>query len=405
MIGAEPPESRKRLLVVDDEVDVAATICMMAAAAGYESRYTHDPESFFEDVFSWEPTHVIVDLQLADSDGIDVIHRLAEMGFTPPVIIISGLGGRILDSAARFASESGLALLGTLSKPLKRSTLLSLLAWGDREQPAVRQAAESQPALAATPDALSRGLEARAFIAHFQPKISCADGELTGFECLARWPQPDGSLIPPDIFIALAERNGLIHELTRQIFDYALSNLPRPDQRNEAHLKMALNLSAINLTDESFPSWLLKKCTKYGVSPSSIILEVTETASMDNPLALLEQLTQFRIRGFHLSIDDFGVGFSSLVQLARLPFSELKIDQIFVKTLASSDESRKIVTAVVGLGKSLGLNVVAEGVEDEWALNFLHEIGCDEAQGYFISRPIERRSASKWNGVSWRPVT
>jgi EAL domain-containing protein (putative c-di-GMP-specific phosphodiesterase class I) len=207
-------------------------------------------------------------------------------------------------------------------------------------------------------------------------------------------------MIPPDAFISLAEQTGLIHELTRQIYQYALANLP--ESVHQAKLKLALNLSPINLNDGTFPRWLLDKCQEHGVAPSQIILEVTETASLNNPLALLENLTQFRIRGFHLSIDDFGVGYSSLVQLARLPFSELKIDQMFVKTLADSEDSRKIVTAVVGLGNSLGLNVVAEGVEDAWALEFLHKLGCDEAQGYFIARPMDSLAAAAWSGCSWR---
>jgi len=190
----------------------------------------------------------------------------------------------------------------------------------------------------------------------------------------------------------------LIDELTRQVYQYALANLPA--RASDARLKFALNLSPLNLIDETFPRWLQDKCQEHHVEPSQIILEVTETASMDNPLMLLESLTQLRIRGFQLSIDDFGVGYSSLVQLARLPFSELKIDQMFVKTLSSSEESRKIVTAVIGLSKSLGLNAVAEGVEDAWALDFLNNHGCDEAQGYFIARPMDSLSAARWNGLS-----
>lgn len=122
-----------------------------------------------------------------------------------------------------------------------------------------------------------------------------------------------------------------------EIYHYALANFPHGASGQP--VKVALNLSAINLKDETFPRWLMDKCQEFDAEPSQVILEVTETASMDNPLALLENLTQFRIKGFHLSIDDFGVGYSSLVQLARLPFSEMKIDQMFVKNLATPEES------------------------------------------------------------------
>ena len=379
-----------RLLVLDDEQDVASTICLMARYAAYEAESTGDSDVFMERVHTWSPTHVIVDLQLADRDGIEVIHELANIGCESAVIIVSGLGGRILDSSARAVSENGLRLLGTLSKPFSRSELLSLLASN------VPYCAPSETASPRriTVGELREALDTRAFVAHFQPKISCSTGALVGFECLARWHRPQGDVVAPDQFITLAEQSGLIDELTRQIYHFALTNMPL---RSEIPaIKYALNLSPVNLADETFPHWLLTECERIGIAPTRIILELTETASMNNPLALLENLTRFRIRGFQLSIDDFGVGYSSLVQLSRLPFSELKIDQMFVRNLSTSEESRKIVSAVAGLGKSLGLNVVAEGVEDEAALDYLRDQGCDEAQGYFIAQPMDWSAASAW---------
>lgn len=400
----EQQRSLKRLLVLDDENDVAATICMMATTAGYETEYTDDIDFFIERLLVWSPTHVAVDLQLANRDGIEVIHRLVELDCKAAVMIISGLGGRILASASRAATENGLRFIGSLSKPFTRATFLALLAVDTSRTLSEQESSFITSQLSASGDQLANALRAKAFIAHFQPKISCFNGELVGFECLARWPQPGTGMIAPDVFIGIAEQSGLIHQLTRQIYDYALANIADL-ARVETKLKFALNLSPINLNDETFPVWLLDKCKEHSVAPTQIILEVTETASMDNPLKLLERLTQFRIRGFHLSIDDFGVGYSSLVQLARLPFSELKIDQMFIKTLSTSEESRQIVTAVVGLGKAMGLNVVAEGVEDEWALNYLRNKGCDEAQGYFIARPMDKVAAIAWNGCSWRIET
>lgn len=395
--------SSRRLLVLDDELDVAATICMMAATAAFETDHTDDADLFLQKVTAWAPTHLIVDLQLEDRDGIEVIHQLAEIGCKAALIIASGLGGRILDSAARAAAEHGLQLLGTLPKPFSRSQLQVFLGSHTETVLPTQGNTAKQPRLSVSEQQLIEALDSKAFIAHFQPKISCASNALVGYESLARWPQSGGGMIPPDQFIGLAERTGLIHELTRQIYEYALANLPQ--KARDAGLKCALNLSPINLVDENFPRWLLDKCREYTVAPSQIILEVTETASMDNPLGLLENLTQFRIRGFELSIDDFGVGYSSLVQLARLPFSELKIDQMFVKTLAESRESQKIVTAVIGLGNSLGLNVVAEGVEDAWALDFLRDADCDEAQGYFIAKPMDALAVNAWSGYARRRPT
>lgn len=392
----------KRLLVLDDENDVAEMICMMAATSAFETEHTDDVENFLNKALSWKPTHVIVDLHLADRDGIEVLHRLAAFDCKSAVIIISGLGGRILDSSSRAASENGLSLIGTLLKPFSKGMLMDLLALEAPELPDQNYSPTS-PQLNVTQEQLIDALHARVFTVHFQPKISCLTGKLVGFECLARWQHQKGGMIPPDVFITLAEQSDLIHELTRQIYHYALTNLPY--HANKSGLTFALNLSPINLKDENFPNWLKKECQENDVSPSQIILEMTETGTMDQPLVLLERLTQFRIHGFKLSIDDFGVGYSSLVQLARLPFSELKVDQMFVKTLATSEESRKIVTAVVGMGNSLGLNVVAEGVEDSWALEFLHNMGCDEAQGYYIARPMNNLAAKAWRAEAWNIET
>lgn len=394
---------RKRVLVLDDEQDVATTICTMAKTAGHDANHTSDRDAFLDILTSWEPTHVVVDLQLSDRDGVEILHTLAEMNCQAAVIIISGLGERILFSAARAATESGLFVAGTLAKPISRSNLLRLLTADVLEPALPREASLGNRYPDINRERITQALNSREFVTHFQPKISCANDRLVGFECLARWPQEHGHMIPPDLFISVAERSGLIHELTRQIFDYALSHMLEIKRASDA--KFALNLSPINLNDETFPRWLLDRCEAYGVAPSHVVLELTETASMSNPLSLLEKLIQFRIRGFHLSIDDFGVGYSSLVQLARLPFSEMKIDQIFVNTLPVSVESRKIVRAIVGLGSSLGLNVVAEGVEDAWTLDFLCDVGCHEAQGYFIAKPMDTLAASSWNYSPWRNKT
>ena len=393
----EQGQTIKRLLVLDDERDVGATICMMARNAGYETDYTNSIDVFMERLQTASPTHVAVDLQLGEGDGIDVIHRLAEQGCSAGLIIVSGLGGRILESAARAVVENGLRLTGTLAKPFSYADLKSLLIAVEstefensafRADRTVRTVSEAE---------LSDALAAEAFIAHYQPKISLETGELVGFECLARWQSNTQGVVTPDVFICCAEQTGQIHELTRQVYRAALAW--RPAGAAGKPLKYALNLSPLNLGDTDFPRWLLNECEVQGIAPSQVILEITETASLNNPLVLLENLTQFRIRGFELSIDDFGVGYSSMVQLARLPFSELKIDRMFVKSLATSDESMKIVTAVIGLGHSLGLNVVAEGVEDSSALEMLARAGCNQAQGYFIAKPMSHRAVALWQAT------
>jgi EAL domain-containing protein (putative c-di-GMP-specific phosphodiesterase class I) len=163
-----------------------------------------------------------------------------------------------------------------------------------------------------------------------------------------------------------------------------------------AHRHIAINLSAKSLTDRHLPERLLARCRHYGVEPRQVVLEVTETAAMADPATTVSLATRLRLKGFQLSIDDFGIGYSSMAQLARLPFSELKVDAAFVSEVRRSSESRKIVAAMVGLGHSLGMTVTAEGVGDRETLDFLRGAGCDFAQGYFIGRPVPHTALQKW---------
>lgn len=381
-----------RLLVLDDDVSVNATICAIAARAGFETRSTTHAEEFFQLVADWQPSHLIVDLVMPDVDGVETLHRLALSGHQGIVIVTSGLGGRVLEAASRAAEENGLRVSGVLPKPFTPARLRSLL----YQEPVdhKRSAAGARYVAPVSADMLAAALADRQLSVHYQPKSVCTTGDVVGFESLVRWQHPERGMIFPDQFITLAERHGHIAELTRQVFDMSLSWFAANFLNSD--LTLAINMSPIVLADAEFPVWVQRACERHGIAPSQITLEITETSSMKNPVASLEYLTQFRIKGFNLAIDDFGVGYSSLVQLARLPFSEMKIDKMFVISASTSIESQKIAAAVVGLANALDLNVTAEGVEDAWTLAFLRDLGCTQAQGYFIGRPMEPDAALQW---------
>ncbi|HLS98292.1 MAG: EAL domain-containing response regulator [Porticoccaceae bacterium] len=385
-----------RLLVLDDDDSVTFTICAIAEGAGFTTRATTNAGDFFQQLGDWQPSHIILDLQMPDIDGIEVLRRLADAGNDSVITITSGLGTRVLEAAARVAGENGLRIAGVLAKPFSAATLRNLLADSGESPKPKRQSPASGDVRVSSSEftELKAGLDANQLVPFYQPKIACASGALVGFETLARWLHPKRGMVMPDRFIPLAERSGLIHPLTRQIFSQALAWF-RPLFAG-TEVKLALNMSPKLLSDPTFPTWLMEQCAREAVDPHQIILEITETSSMADPVQLLEYLTQLRIKGFHLSIDDFGVGYSSLIQLARLPFSEMKIDKMFVMTAPKSQESQKIATAIVGLARALALSVTAEGLEDAWTLEFLRNIGCDVAQGYLISRPVDGDTALAW---------
>lgn len=377
----------KTVLILDDEEAVSFTAKIIAKKAGFDVRTSQSARVFFSELEQWHPACVIIDLAMPDMDGLQILQQLSTRDFQGKIIISSGLGQRILEAAGRTADDYGLNLTGILPKPFRPEQLRTLLGAPSRREQA--RSRSNQPIDASM---LANALEHRWIQPYFQPKIICATGQLCGFEAVARLLHPEQGLIAPDSFIPLAETTGLITPLTLQILEASLNWI---NQLNDLSIGLAINLSRSS-TDTGFADQLMRLCRHYGIKPERITLEVTETAQHKNPKQLLEFLTRFRIQGFQLSLDDFGVGYSSLTELARLPFSEIKIDRSFVGNVVKSVESQKICSAIVGLGKAMGLEITAEGVEDAEALTFLAEIHCDKAQGYYIARPMPARDAIGW---------
>lgn len=380
-------------MVLDDDADVSFTICTVAKGAGHDARATTSADEFLHLVADWAPSHLIVDLAMPEVDGVEILKRLADIAFDGVVIVASGLGNRVLEAAGRAAAENGLNVSGVLGKPFTPNRLRELLS--DKTHQPPLKAPENRPQeFQVTRQTLTAGLAEQQIGVYYQPKVSCATEKCIGFEALARWHHPDIGIILPDRFIPLAEDTGLIGELTRQVFGQALRWFA--ESFRGTNTTIALNMSVRVIADAGLSEWLMTQCQELGLDPHQIVLEITESSSMENPIMMLEFLTQFRIKGFSLSIDDFGVGYSSLIQLARLPFSEMKIDKMFIISAPQSEESQKIAAAIVGLARALGLLVTAEGVEDQWTLSFLAEIGCDSAQGYFIARPMSPDDTLSW---------
>jgi len=386
----------RRLLILDDDELVGATIASAAARLGLETRTAVEPESFFRLLQSWRPTDILLDLVMPRLDGLEVVARLAESECQASLMLISGTGPRVLDAARRTAAAYGVTVAGVLAKPFTTQRLATLLEAAARP---AEGAASGQPAVAlpeVTAAELERALQRDEIRVYYQPKVFCTDGRLAGFEGLARWQHAELGLLSPRYFIALAEGCELIHPLTDRVLDLGLRWLASLPAEAAPPLSLSLNLSARCLEDTKLVERVLGACRRHAVAPERLVLEVTETSAMKDPVVTLEALTRFRLKGVRLSLDDFGVGYSSLIELARLPFSELKIDKSFVAGIDGSEEAGKIIAGIVSLAQSLGLQVTAEGVERRATLEFLREIGCDLAQGYLIGRPMPAESLPAW---------
>jgi diguanylate cyclase (GGDEF)-like protein len=233
---------------------------------------------------------------------------------------------------------------------------------------------------------LARALTAGELVLHYQPKCDL-DGRVLGVEALVRWQHPQRGLLPPMTFVPVAERTGLVHPLTNQVLDLALAQA-RQWLGEGRSLPVAVNVSTRSLLQPGFAEKVLTALGTHGVPAALLALEITETTIMEDPERALEVLTRLAAAGVRLSIDDFGTGYSSLAYLKNLPVHELKIDRTFVAALTSSERDRVIVDSTVALGNRLGLDVVAEGVEDEETVAALAALGCRLAQGFLFSRPV-----------------
>ena len=221
----------------------------------------------------------------------------------------------------------------------------------------------------------------------YQPKIDLRNDRITGLEALVRWRHPVHGLVMPDEFIPLAERTGLIVPLTLWVLEQSIKQCRR--WRGEGtNVSIAINLSMWNLDSPELPDQIASILNSAGVPSGQLELEITESAIMDDPQRAMRTLKAIRELGVHFAIDDFGTGYSSLAHLKRMPVNSIKIDKSFILNMESDNDSAVIVRAIVELGHNLGLKVVAEGVETLAAKKMLMEFDCDEAQGYYFSRPV-----------------
>jgi EAL domain-containing protein (putative c-di-GMP-specific phosphodiesterase class I) len=234
---------------------------------------------------------------------------------------------------------------------------------------------------------LTRGIESGELVVHYQPKARLADGVVVGVEALVRWEHPIHGFVSPDEFVPLAETTGVIRTLTAFVLRRAIRDCARW-QSDGYDLHVAVNLAARSLHDASLAAEVAALLSEFDLEPSHLTLEITESSVMSDMSRSTRVLDDLAAIGVHLSVDDFGTGYSSLAYLQQLPVREIKIDKSFVFALTNRAEDATIVRSVVDLGHNLGLRVVAEGVEHGAVWEHLAAIGCDVAQGYYLSRPM-----------------
>lgn len=338
---------------------------------------------------------IILDLEMPGMDGVQVLYEMASLGLAPPVVVASGQGSKLLNVVESMAKSLGLRLLGVLQKPLSHEQLLA----GLERFAALPMTAKSRerwtPELKLTEQDVFRALHERTFMAHFQPKVQLADGSLKGVEALVRWQHPEHGLLAPGCFIGLIEGSRYISELTLQMLDMSLRHC-REWHAAGLPLSVSLNLSTRSLADTRLADAIIERVAVSGIAPQQVILEITESAIMTDLGTTLSTLARLRLKGFGLSVDDYGTGFSGMLQLSRVPCTELKVDRAFVNGASQSRHLRILLESALDIADKLNLGVVAEGVEtrEDWML--LRDLGCAEAQGYFVAKPMPGDELPAW---------
>lgn len=392
-------KSAVRILVLDDEPFMLKLLAHMLAAHGYTQVTTCDNGQGALDLIDaadYATDLILCDLNMPEMDGIEFARKLVERRYSGSLIWVSGEDDRVLQTAETLMRAHRVTVLGRLQKPPTAQGLAALLEQWTPPKQARSSAASRTYAVAEVRAAIARG----ELVNWYQPQVVVGTGEVVGVETLVRWQHPVDGLVYPDAFIGVAEAHGLIKDLTRVVLAAAVAQL-REWRAAGLELRVAVNVSMDDLVFLDFPDFVAGQTAAAGVLPQDVILEVTESQLMLDARAPLEILTRLRLKRFGLSIDDFGTGHSSLVQLRDIPFDELKVDRSFVHGAWANDTLRAIFEASLRLGQQLNMVTVAEGVEDQADWDFLRCSGCQLAQGYFIARPMPAAELPGWL-ASWR---
>ncbi|HKQ25750.1 MAG TPA: EAL domain-containing response regulator [Burkholderiales bacterium] len=336
---------------------------------------------------------VISDLEMPGMDGMEFVRHLGETGVRVSIILASSLERKLLASVTTMSEAYGINLLGVIEKPITPAKLEALI---KLRKPG--QAQRGHPKTAGptvTLDEIMAGLKGNEFEPFFQPKVELATGRVKGAEALARWRHPQQGIIAPHAFIETLEDNNLIDELTWVMLRKAAASC---SSWRAAGLEatVSVNLSLKMLTDTQLADRVTDLVVGEHLEPRHMVLELTESAATTDVGKALENLARLRMKGFGLSIDDYGTGYSSMQQLTRIAFTELKIDQSFVTNATRQESAKVILESSLDMARKLNITAVGEGVETQADWNLLRQLGCGLAQGYFIAKPMEAGAYPNW---------
>ncbi|WP_458524414.1 EAL domain-containing response regulator [Onishia taeanensis] len=377
-----PLDTAPLAVVVDKDPDVVVALSLQLRTLGLETHHYRQPHDLLTLLSHLRPRLVILDLEIDGVEGIDTLRHLAEADYRGAVMLLSGVDPKVMRIAERMGRTLGLIMLDSLSKPYRLNDLRDSLD-GLRRLPQDNGTGQSGPEWGR--GEIQRALREQEFVVHYQPQFDLSSQTLSGVEALVRWQHPTQGLIWPSHFLNL-----MTCEQSRQITRQIVAQVARDARRWQAvgqQMSVSINVSPHELIHgELVP--LMDDLQRSLGCRLPLVLEITESDAMQDELLSSEVAARLHLLGMELSVDDFGIGFSSLARLQMLPISEVKIDRGFVRYLDGNPQDAAIVEAVALLGQRLGIRVVAEGVETLATLAQLARFGCTHAQGFALARPM-----------------
>jgi EAL domain-containing protein (putative c-di-GMP-specific phosphodiesterase class I)/ActR/RegA family two-component response regulator len=380
LIADDDRSMRQLMVAMLNEIGVSD---VKEAASGVEALFLVDQHPQQIEV-------MILDLCMPQMDGIELLRELAERNFSGRLVVISGLDKSVLRGALEVARMHPLNVIGALPKPIDLTELTKLL---QRTASLVGKVEESFRHLQL--DDLFDAVMHRQIEPYYQPLVDIRNEKIVGIEALARWEHATLGMIPPDVFIPMAEREGVIYTLTNLMFELALIDFQKLKQLGYP-LHLSFNLSATLLSLHKLPDNLFKQLQKHDIDPGDIILEITESFGIVNDHEAMETLSRLRLKGFKLAIDDFGTGYAAINNLLNMPFTQIKIDRSFVTDASNNEVAKTLLESCLRLSHDLELDVVCEGIESEEDLNLVKRFEGTIAQGFLISRPKPFKELVRW---------
>lgn len=342
---------------------------------------------------------IISDLDMPGMDGMEFIRHLGEARVAASIILASALESVLLASVETMSKAYGVRILGVIEKPITRAKLDALIGLHRPIQPLPPKT----PGPSFTLEEITQGLARDEFEPFFQPKIDLATGRVAGAEALARWRHPQLGVVAPSAFIGLLEAGDRIDALTWCMLEKSAAVCRQWRAKSGLELAMSVNLSIKSLADVYLADRVTALVRAQELHPRHMVLEITESAATTDVGKVLENLSRLRMKGFGLSIDDYGTGYSSMQQLMRIAFTELKIDRSFVANAARQPSASVILESSLDMAKKLNITSVAEGVESQQDWDLLVQLGCKLAQGYFVAKPMQAQALLAWKAMpNWK---